>query len=55
MSDKNIFSVVINAGGLGTRLASMFNGLPKALVPVFDEPIIINQINKFVDQDLKSL
>lgn len=53
MSNKKEFSVVINAGGLGTRLSSMYNGLPKALVPVFDEPIIIDQINKFIDQEFK--
>jgi D,D-heptose 1,7-bisphosphate phosphatase len=51
--NKNEFSVVINAGGLGTRLSAMYNGLPKALVPVFDEPIIIDQINKFINQGFK--
>ena len=53
MLQKNKYSVVINAGGLGTRLSSEYNGLPKALVPVFDDPIIIDQINKFVTQGFK--
>ena len=47
---KNKYGVVINAGGLGTRLSKLYEGLPKALVPVFEKPVLIDQIDKFIDQ-----
>ena len=47
---KNKYDVVINAGGLGTRLSKLYEGLPKALVPVFEKPVLIDQIDKFIDQ-----
>lgn len=50
--NNKIFPVVINAGGLGKRLSSAYGGLPKALVPVFEKPIIIDQINKFHAQGI---
>lgn len=48
------YGVVINAGGLGTRLSEAYNGLPKALVPIFNKPIIIDQINKFIFQGFQN-
>ncbi|MDB2524207.1 HAD-IIIA family hydrolase [Amylibacter sp.] len=50
MIDKKKYGVVINAGGLGSRLANRYDGLPKALVPVFDKPILVDQIDKFISQ-----
>ena len=48
--DKILRHAVICAGGKGTRIASAFPDIPKALVPVFEKPIIIDQIKKMVDQ-----
>lgn len=44
--DKDI-SVVIMAGGLGTRLSPYTNILPKPLIPVGDYPIAEHIINRF--------
>lgn len=42
--------VVIMAGGLGTRLKPLTNIIPKALVPVFDKPIIQEIVDRFKNQ-----
>lgn len=49
MRDKN-YAVVISAGGKGTRLASTYESIPKAIVPIFEEPIIVNQLKKLIAQ-----
>ncbi len=36
--------IVILAGGFGTRIASIANGLPKALMPIRGEPFISHQL-----------
>lgn len=46
--------VVINAGGNGTRLRQVNGNLPKALTPIFDEPIIDNQIQKLISYGFSS-
>ena len=35
---------VILAGGKGTRLASVLNGLPKPLVDVCGKPLLLHQL-----------
>ena len=49
MKNKRVKSVVIAAGGKGTRLKSVNGSKPKALTVVGAEPIIINQMLKFID------
>lgn len=44
--DKILRHAVICAGGKGTRIATEYPNIPKALVPVFETPIIIDQIKK---------
>ncbi len=44
--------VVIMAGGLGTRLKPLTNIIPKALVPVFDKPIIQEIVDRFRNQGI---
>ena len=47
-----IRSAVIAAGGKGTRLAMLSPSTPKALSIVFDKPIILDQIDKFLEQGI---
>lgn len=47
-NNKNT-SVVIMAGGKGTRLKPYTNIIPKALIPIGDTPIIERIINKFME------
>ena len=49
MSEIEIKSAVIAAGGKGTRLASQNNGKPKALTKVNGREIIFYQIDKFIE------
>lgn len=42
--------IVILAGGLGTRLASVFQGQPKALAPVAGRPILDHQLFRLRQQ-----
>ncbi|OGT36688.1 MAG: nucleotidyl transferase [Gammaproteobacteria bacterium RIFCSPHIGHO2_12_FULL_38_14] len=42
MSER--FPIVILAGGMGTRVAKVANGLPKALIPIAGEPFIAHQL-----------
>lgn len=51
--NKNI-SVVIMAGGKGTRLKPYTNIIPKALIPIGDTPIIERIINKFMEFDFQN-
>ena len=44
-------TVVIMAGGKGTRLEPFTNVLPKPLVPISDKPVIEHIIEKFVDNN----
>ncbi|MDA7592283.1 sugar phosphate nucleotidyltransferase [Rhodobacteraceae bacterium] len=48
------FSVVILAGGFGTRIAEYSDFIPKPLVPVGGRPIIAHIIEIFAKQGLKS-
>jgi histidinol-phosphate phosphatase family protein len=50
---RSVECAVICAGGMGTRLATVFPDTPKALVPVLGEPIILNQIQRFVAAGVK--
>jgi N-acetyl-alpha-D-muramate 1-phosphate uridylyltransferase len=36
--------VIILAGGLGTRISPMYPDLPKALIPINNEPFIVHQL-----------
>lgn len=49
MSVNSIAHCVIAAGGKGTRLAQVNGNRPKALTPFEGKPIIIDQIDKFID------
>jgi len=42
--------VVVMAGGLGTRLKPLTNIIPKALVPVFEKPIVQDIIDRLNEQ-----
>lgn len=41
------FTVVIMAGGAGSRLAPLTDGLPKALLPVANRPLITHVLETF--------
>lgn len=49
-----IQSVVIASGGKGTRLAALSQSSPKALTKVFNKPIILDQIDKFLEQGINN-
>lgn len=51
---QNIKAVIL-AGGKGTRLESISNGLPKPLVPIHSEPILIHQLNVLRRYDLRDV
>lgn len=38
-------NVIIPAGGKGTRLKSILNGMPKPLINIFDQPLLVHTIN----------
>ena len=48
------FTVVIMAGGKGSRLKPFTNILPKPLIPINDRPIIELIMNKFQSQGIKN-
>lgn len=37
--------IVILAGGLGTRISNISNGLPKSLIKIFDKPFLMYQLD----------
>ena len=43
-------SVIVLAGGLGTRLSSVLNGLPKPLAPIGDKPFIYYVLKNLVNE-----
>lgn len=45
-------SIIILAGGLGTRLRSIVSHLPKCMAPVNDKPFIAYVINYFLQQSI---
>jgi D,D-heptose 1,7-bisphosphate phosphatase len=46
---------VILAGGRGTRLAAVLHGLPKPLVPVAGEPLLVRQIAHLAEQGVRDI
>lgn len=50
-----LFPVVILAGGLATRLRPLTENLPKALVPIHDEPFIAHQLSLLHQQRVKQV
>lgn len=52
--DHKLKDAVICAGGKGRRISEKYPDIPKALVPVFGTPIILNQIEKLVNQGITS-
>jgi histidinol-phosphate phosphatase family protein len=46
---------VILAGGLGTRLRSVYGAIPKPLVPVGGIPLLHRQIDQLTDQGVKEI
>jgi MurNAc alpha-1-phosphate uridylyltransferase len=48
-------SVVILAGGLGTRIIPASDGLPKILIPVLGRPFIDWKIEQLVDQGIQKI
>lgn len=53
LEKKKKISVVIMAGGLGTRLKPFTNILPKPLIPIGNKTVIENIIDKFSNQNIK--
>jgi len=52
MTEK-LFDVVILAGGLATRLRPLTENIPKALIPVNDEPFIAHQLRLLRQQGIQ--
>ena len=46
---------VIMAGGLGTRMAGLYPGLPKPLIPVGGKPVLRRQIETLVRQGITDI
>ncbi len=46
---------VILAGGLGTRMAGLYPGLPKPLIPVGGKPVLTRQIETLVRQGITEI
>ena len=52
--DKILKDAVICAGGKGQRISQLYTNIPKALVPVFGTPIILDQMKKLIDQGIQN-
>lgn len=46
-------SVVLMAGGLGTRLRPLTNSCPKPMLPIGDKPILETILNSFIDHGFR--
>ena len=46
---------IILAGGLGTRLSTKLNGLPKPMVPIGESPFISLLLDKIINGGVKSV
>ena len=57
--DRNInlanWSVAILAGGLATRLRPATNKIPKALLPVADEPFLVHQLRLLYSEGFRKI
>ena len=53
-TEKNIFDVVIMAGGKGTRLLPFTKVLPKPLIPINNKPIIDHILESFQNVNIKN-
>ena len=47
--------IVILAGGLGTRISKISNGLPKSLIKIFDKPFLSYQLDWLISNDCKNI
>jgi NDP-sugar pyrophosphorylase family protein len=45
--------VVIEAGGLGTRLGAAYSNIPKILAPVNGKPFLVLQLEKLIDEGVE--
>ena len=55
---NNIFKdldVLILAGGKGSRMRRIGNYLPKALLPVYNQPLILDQLDSFLKQSVRRI
>ena len=41
---SELFPILILAGGLGTRVASITKQIPKSLIPIHEKPFIAHQL-----------
>ena len=50
-----MIKVVINAGGKGTRISSMFSDIPKPMIKIDGMPVLEHEINCLRDQGFKDI
>ena len=55
MINEKLPQVVIMAGGLGTRISTLNNEVPKPMIPINGFPILYYQIENLKKYDLRNI